>query len=120
MLDVLVVRHSAADREGLFSLEWLERWRAILISLTIFPASADNCSHNDHCEHSFQSSRVLWLSCKAPGWQSPLAWELPQSSAGGSGLVASGRGSQRRNGTIEVELFAPEIYSEFACSTSVN
>jgi hypothetical protein len=30
----------AADQEGLFSLQWLERWPAILISLAIFPLDA--------------------------------------------------------------------------------
>ena len=50
------IRHSAADQEGLFSLQWLERWPAILISLAIFPVLVRNCSYNDHCEHSFKRS----------------------------------------------------------------
>jgi len=30
-----------------------EPWRALLISLTIFPSLIAHCSYNRHCEHSF-------------------------------------------------------------------
>jgi hypothetical protein len=40
---------------GLFSLQWLERWRAILISLAIFPVLVPYCSYNVHCKHSCAS-----------------------------------------------------------------
>src|SRR5262249_3568316 len=39
-----------------FSLQWLECWRAILYSLTIFPVLVTYCSYNSHCKHSFNDS----------------------------------------------------------------
>src|SRR5262249_26555468 len=51
------IRHSVADQVGLFSLQWLERWRAILISLAIFPVLCHDCSYNGHCKHSLNHRR---------------------------------------------------------------
>ena len=64
-------RRPPADHEELFSLQWLERWRAILISLAIFPVLIHYCSYKRHCEHSFnvQGSRGL---VTGPGQDAPL------------------------------------------------
>src|SRR5262245_48004087 len=46
------IRHLAADHEELFSLQWLERWGAILISLTNFPCLVHYCSYKKHLLNS--------------------------------------------------------------------
>ena len=71
-MPVLATGEYDRTAKELFSLQWLERWRALLISLAIFPVVGHYCSYKRHY--------ISTVSNEPYGWPAPNV-EKPKPEA---------------------------------------